>query len=141
MAFEAAPVDTSRMLAWTKASVVQASSMPKPLPGAMLTPVQVAVEGVAALPPGARRARVAALAAAARLVPFMALEQVSKLLGCPASVLAERPVEYVAADAIHVIGFGWAVGTTCINGSRLTWCRLVEFARRSSALHAFMWSC
>ena len=64
----------------------------------------------------------------------MALEQVSKLLGCPASVLAERPVEYVAADAIHVIGFGWAAGT--INGGRLTWCRLVEFARRSSALHA-----
>ena len=40
----------------------------------------------------------------------------------------------MAADAVHVIGFGWAAGT--INGGRLSWCRLVKFARRSSALHA-----
>ena len=58
-----------------------------------------------------------ALAAAARLVPFVALAQVSKLLGCPVSVLKERPVEYVTADAIHVIGFRWAAGT--INGGRV----------------------
>ena len=134
VAFEAALVDSSCMLAWPAARIVQASSMPVPLPGAILTPTQVAVEGIAALPPGARRARVASLAAAARLVPFMALEQVSKLLGCPVSVLMERPIEYVAADAVHVIGFGWAAGT--INGGRLSWCRIVEFARRNSALHA-----
>ena len=122
------------MLPWDASGIVQASSMRSPPAGTVLTPVQVAVEGIYALPPGARRARISSLAAAARIVPFMALEQVSKLLGCPASVLRERPVEYVAADAIHVIGFGWAAGT--INGGRLSWCRLVEFARSNVCLHA-----
>ena len=134
VAFEAPAVDTSHMLVWGVAGIVQAGAMPTPAPGSILTPVQVAVEGVAELPPGARRARMSALAAAARLVPFMALAQVSKLLGCPVSVLKERPVEYVTADAIHVIGFGWAAGT--INGGRLSWCRLVEFARRNNSLRA-----
>ena len=134
VAFQALHVDTSVMLPWSASGIVQASCMRAPPPGTLLTPVQVAVEGVSALPPGARRARISALAAAARLVPFMALEQVSKLLGCPVAVLRERPVQYVAADAIHVIGFGWAAGT--INGGRLSWCRLVEFARANVSLHA-----
>ena len=90
--------DASTMLAWQQASIVAASNMLPPANGTELTPVQIAVQGVHGLPPGARRARIAALAAAARLVPFMSLTQVSKVLGCPESYLKERDIALVAAD-------------------------------------------
>ena len=61
------------------------------------------------LPPGERRAKVASLAAAARIVAHMTLTQVNTLLGRPA-VLATSgdATAYVTASAIHTIGFGWA---------------------------------
>ena len=58
VAFEAQRVDTSVMLPWDAAGIVQASGMRAPPAGTVLTPVQVAVEGIYALPPSARRARV-----------------------------------------------------------------------------------
>jgi hypothetical protein len=64
------------------------------------------------LPPGERRARVASLAAAAKLVAYMSAHQVNALLGRPDSlVITGSAVAYVTAQAIHTIGFGWAAGT------------------------------
>lgn len=99
------------MLAWiakVQGSVVSASSLAAPDPGADLTPVQVAVAGIAELPAGERRARQQSLAATAKLIPYMALTQASEVLGCPVHVLASRDPAYVAADVIQVIGFGWS---------------------------------
>ena len=108
-------------------SVVAASSLMPPARGSTLTPVQVAVEGVVFLPPGERRARVASLAAAARIVPFMTLAQVNTLLGRPQGLtLVGDAMAYVTASAIHTIGFGWAAGT--IDGARRTWLRMLAFA-------------
>ena len=73
--------------AW-KGSLVAASSLRPPPAGETLTPVQVAVAGVVDLPPGERRARVASLAAAARIVAYMSAQQVNTLLGRPASLTA-----------------------------------------------------
>ena len=114
-------------------SLVAASSLLPPPPGTSLTPVQVAVEGVSFLPPGERRAKVASLAAAARMVAHMTLAQVNTLLGRP-QVLASSgdAVAYVTASAIHTIGFGWAAGT--IDGARRTWIRLSAFAQRTNAM-------
>ena len=69
-----------------------ASSLRPPPAGETLTPVQVAVAGVVDLPPGERRARVASLAAAARIVAYMSAHQVNTLLGRPASLTASGPV-------------------------------------------------
>ena len=91
------------------------------------------MEGVAWLPPGERRARVASLAAAVRIVPFMAMEQVNTLLGRPQGLVLEGDVmAYVTASAIHTIGFGWAAST--IDGARRTWMRMLSFARRTNAM-------
>ena len=119
-------------VAW-QGSLVAASSLLPPPPGTTLTPVQVAVEGVSFLPPGERRAKVASLAAAARMVAHMTLAQVNTLLGRP-QVLATSgaAVAYVTASAIHTIGFGWAAGT--IDGARCTWLRLAAFAQRTNAM-------
>ena len=119
-------------LTWN-GSVVACSSLVPPPPGSTLTPVQVAVEGVAWLPPGERRARVASLAAAARIVPFMSMEQVNSLLGRPQGlVMVGDAMAYVTASAIHTIGFGWAAGT--IDGARRTWMRMLAFAQRTNAM-------
>ena len=107
------------MGAW-RGSLVAASSLRPPPAGATLTPVQVAVEGVGDLPPGERRARVASLAAAARIVAYMSATQFNKLLGRPVCLPASgQAIPYVTAQAIHTIGFGWAAGT--IDGARRTW--------------------
>ena len=114
-------------------SLVAASSRRPPPPGTTLTPVQVAVEGVSFLPPGERRAKVASLAAAARIVAYMTLTQVNTLLGRPAVLVTEGDaIAHVTASAIHTIGFGWAAGT--IDGARRTWLRLTEFAHRTNAM-------
>ena len=114
-------------------SVVAASSLMPPTRGSTLTPVQVAVEGVVFLPPGERRARVASLAAAARIVPFMTIAQVDTLLGRPPGLtLVGDAMAYVTANAIHAIGFGWAAGT--IDGARRTWLRMLAFAKRTNAM-------
>ena len=85
------------------------------------------------LPPGERRARVASLAAAARIVPFMSMEQVNSLLGRPQGlVMVGDAMAYVTASAIHTIGFGWAAGT--IDGARRTWMRMLAFAQRTNAM-------
>ena len=90
------------------------------------------VAGVVDLPPGERRARVASLAAAARIVAYMSAQQVNTLLGRPASLTATGPaIAYITAQAIHTIGFGWAAGT--IDGARRTWIRLIAFAQRTNA--------
>ena len=73
--------------AW-RGSLVAASSRRPPPAGEALTPVQVVVAGVVDLPPGERRARVASLAAAARIVAYMSAQQVNTLLGRPASLTA-----------------------------------------------------
>ena len=114
-------------------SLVAASSLLPPPAGTTLTPVQVAVEGVSFLPPGERRAKVASLAAAARIVAHMTLTQVNTLLGRPA-VLATSgdATAYVTASAIHTIGFGWAAGT--IDSARRTWLRMNAFAQRTNAM-------
>ena len=70
-----------------RGSLVAASSLRPPQAGATLTPVQVAVAGVFDLPPGERRARVASLAAAAKLVAYMSAHQVNALLGRPDSLV------------------------------------------------------
>ena len=118
--------------AW-RGSLVAASSLRPPPAGETLTPVQVAVAGVVDLPPGERRARVASLAAAARIVAYMSAQQVNTLLGRPASLTATGPaIAYITAQAIHTIGFGWAAGT--IDGARRTWIRLIAFAQRTNAM-------
>ena len=111
-----------------------ASSLRPPPAGATLTPVQVAVAGVDVdLPPGERRARVASLAAAARIVAYMSAIQVNKLLGRPACLpTSGQAIAYVTAQAIHMIGFGWAAGI--IDGARRTWLRLLEFSQRTDAM-------
>ena len=84
-----------------------ASSLRPPPAGATMTPVQVAVAGVVDLPPGERRARVASLAAAARIVAYVSAQQVNTLLGRPASLTASgQAIAYITAQAIHTIGFG-----------------------------------
>ena len=104
-----------------------------PAHGSTLTSVQVAVEGVVFLPPGERRARVASLAAAARIVPYMTLAQVNTLLGRPQGLaLVGDAMAYVTASAIHTIGFEWAAGT--MDGGRHTWLRMLAFARRTNAM-------
>ena len=127
-----APSQEAAVGAW-KGSLVAASSLRPPQIGTTLTPVQVAVAGVFDLPPGERRARVASLAAAAKLVAYMSAHQVNTLLGRPHHLAVAGPaVAYVTAQAIHTIGFGWAAGT--INGARCTWLRLLAFARRTNAM-------
>ena len=85
------------------------------------------------LPPGERRARVASLAAAARIVPYMTIAQVNTLLGRPQGLtLVGDAMAYVTANAIHTIGFGWAAGT--IVGARRTWLRMLAFANRTNAM-------
>ena len=114
-------------------SLVAASLRRPPPPGTTLTPVQVAVEGVSYLPPGERRAKVASLAAAARIVAYMTLTQVNTLLGRPAVLVTEGDaVAHVTASAIRTIGFGWSAGT--IDGARRTWLRLTEYAHRTNAM-------
>ena len=126
------PSQEAAVGAW-RGSLVAASSLRPPLAGAPLTPVQVAVAGVFDLPPGERRARVASLAAAAKLVAYMSAQQVNALLGRPDSlVITGSAVAYVTAQAIHTIGFGWAAGT--IDGARRTWLRLLAFAQRTNAM-------
>ena len=76
---------------------------------------------------------VASLAAAARIVPFMTMEQVNNLLGRPQGlVMVGDAMAYVTASAIHTIGFGWAAGT--IDGARRTWLRMLAFAQRTNAM-------
>ena len=141
IAVDAPTRDASSMLAvsgermqWAAWALLHVGSQVPPAAdsGVELTPAQVATQGVFDMPPGARRARVAALAAAARIVPFMSLSQVSTLLGCPISHLRARDTALVAADVVHVVGFGWAAGT--IDSGRNTWLRLVEFAQRGGHL-------
>ena len=118
--------------AW-RGSIVGASALRPPPAGEVLTPVQVAVAGVVDLPPGERRARIASLAAAARIVAYMSAHQINTLLGRPASLTATGPaIAYITAQAIHTIGFGWAAGT--IDGARRTWIRLIAFAQRTNAM-------
>ena len=120
------------MGAW-RGSLVAASSLRPPPAGEPLTPVQIAVAGVVDLPPGERRARVASLAAAARIVAYMSAHQVNTLLGRPASLTTTGPaIAYITAQAIHTIGFGWAAGT--IDGARRTWIRLLAFSQRTNAI-------
>ena len=83
MPTQLAPSQETAVGAW-RGSLVAASSLRPPPAGETLTPVQVAVAGVVDLPPGERRARVASLAAAARLVAYMSATQVNTLLGRPA---------------------------------------------------------
>ena len=126
------PSQEAAVTAW-KGSLVGASSLRPPLAGATLTPVQVAVAGVFDLPPGERRARVASLAAAAKIVAYMSTKQVNALLGRPDSLATTgSAVAYVTAQAIHTIGFGWVAGT--INSARCTWLRLLAFAQRTNAM-------
>ena len=126
------PSQEAAVGAW-RGSLVAASSLRPPPAGEVLTPVQVAVAGVVDLPPGERRARVASLAAAARIVAYMSAQQVNTLLGRPDSLTATTPaIAYITAQAIHTIGFGWAAGT--IDGARRTWIRLIAFAQRTNAM-------
>ena len=132
MPTQLAPSQETAVGAW-RGSLVAASSLRPPPAGETLTPVQVAVAGVVDLPPGERRARVASLAAAARLVAYMSATQVNTLLGRPACLpTSGQAIAYVTAQAIHTIGFGWAAGT--IDGARRTWLRLLEFSRRTNAM-------
>ena len=67
-------------------------SMRPPPAGATMTPVQVAVAGVVDLPPGERRARVASLAAAARIVARVA-----------SLAAAARIVAYMSAQQVNTL--------------------------------------
>ena len=126
------PAQEAAVGAW-RGSIVGASALRPPPAGEVLTPVQVAVAGVVDLPPGERRARIASLAAAARIVAYMSAHQINTLLGRPASLTATGPaIAYITAQAIHTIGFGWAAGT--IDGARRTWIRLIAFAQRTNAM-------
>lgn len=51
---------------------------------------------------------------------------VARLFGCPVHVAAVRERAYLAADAIHTIGFGWSAGY--IDAARCVWRRLFLFA-------------
>ena len=100
----AAPSPRLDWVARIQGSIAGAAALPAPDAAAVLTPVQVAVEGVAELPPGEQCARQQALYAASKLVPYMSLTMAAKVLGCPAAALAARPQEYVAAEVIHTVG-------------------------------------
>ena len=82
--------------------------------------------GLDLLPPGERRARLAAVSAACDLVPLLEVWQAARILGRPmASVRREDP-RVVTSDLVRVFGFGWSAGT--LRNAAREWCNLRNFA-------------
>ena len=81
------------------------------------------------LPPGERRARLAAVSAAWDLVPHLQLWQASRILGMPLTAIRRADPRVVTADLVRVIGFSWSAGY--IRGALREWLNIYEYAYTS----------
>ena len=98
----------------------------------LMSPQEQVGQMLSDIPPGERRARQLAVRAACLLVQeVITLPQAAKVLGVNITKAKSMPRDKLAADLVLVYGFGWAAGT--INGGRLIWHRLTQYAQQIHA--------
>ena len=76
--------------------------------------------GLELLPPGEKRARIAAINAACDLVPLLEVWQAARILGQPMAEVRRTDPRVVTADLVRVFGFGWSAGT--LKNVAREWC-------------------
>ena len=87
--------------------------------------------GLELLPPGEKRARMAAINAACDLVPLFEVWQAARILGQSMAEVRRTDPRVVTADLVRVFGFGWSAGT--LRNVAREWCNLRDYAFAPSA--------